>query len=149
MSPPCRRLLNAGTMQATHPCWNVAGAQRAELQQLQAAHAAQEAQLLAARAEAAAVQRLRKQLASQSQASTPLRTMLVDAWVWKHLEVSDCKVDSLTNCQQYKYCGKFCHSQNEADKSNCCTGSRWPAGRAAGSHRGARLHEAAAGSGAV
>jgi hypothetical protein len=37
------------------------------LQQLQAAHAAQEAHLLSARGEAAAAQRLRKQLANQSQ----------------------------------------------------------------------------------
>lgn len=50
-------------------CINCTGAQREELQQLQEAHAVQEAQLRAARAEAAAVQRLRKQLASQSQAS--------------------------------------------------------------------------------
>jgi predicted aminopeptidase len=44
-----------------------AGAQREQLQQLQEAHVQQEAQLLSARAEAAAVQRLRKQLANQSQ----------------------------------------------------------------------------------
>ena len=44
-----------------------AGAQREQLQQLQEAHVQQEAQLLSARAETVAVQRLRKQLANQSQ----------------------------------------------------------------------------------
>jgi hypothetical protein len=43
------------------------GVQQEALQQLQTAHAEQEAHLLAARAEAAAVPRLRKQLANQSQ----------------------------------------------------------------------------------
>jgi hypothetical protein len=56
-----------------------AGAQREELQELQDAHVQQEAQLLSARAEAAAVQRLRKQLANQSQVR----------WAWRSCQVME------------------------------------------------------------